>query len=145
MPIKDATDYGALDSYIAGRIRNLERAVVHQFMYAAEAAVTACRRRHTYKDRTGNLTSSIGAVVSVDGRIVGKTDFNQVLAGAEGPSKGLDLARSVAEGFPDKIALVLVAGMEYAVYVMNRGYAVIEPGILELGRILPILMNQLSH
>ena len=146
MPIVDRTDYpGDVDIPVARWLERLERAVVHQLMYAAEACVAKARLSHTYRDRTGNLTSSIGAVVAVDGRVVGSTDFDRILSADGGPTDGREYATRIAAGFPGKIALVVVAGERYALYVSNRGYDVIDSAKLEARQILPLLMAQLSR
>lgn len=144
MPITDETDYGAVDRYMEEHIERFIRAVEHQFVYAGESAVAVARQSHTYKDRTGNLTSSIGYVVAVDGKVTHESDFNKVLDGDQGPAKGRALAQSIAEQFPEGVTLVVVAGMDYAIYVANRGFDVIDSGYLNTRALLPVLMRQLK-
>lgn len=73
----------------------------------------------TYTDRTGNLRSSIGAVMQADGNKVMETPFNQVSAGgSQGSSAGRTLANeTLAEHRDSPFSLIVVAGMDYASYV----------------------------
>lgn len=86
--------------------------------------------RHTphYIDWTANLRSSIGYVVTMDGHIVSSSNFAQVKGkegdGKQGSDQGKDYAKQLARKMPQGIALIVVAGMNYAVYVQRRGYDV---------------------
>lgn len=78
-----------------------------------------------FKDQTGNLRSSIGFKVFVDGRPVSE-NYKQVLNGSEGIEKGKALADSVgAQCGQNQIMLVVTAGMEYAIHVESLGRDVI--------------------
>lgn len=77
-----------------------------------------------YTDRTGNLRSSIGYVVSLDGEVVEEGGFRN-LGGAEGPGIGRAKAYDLALG-TQGLALILVAGMEYAQYVADKGFNVLD-------------------
>ncbi len=69
-----------------------------------------------YTDRTGNLRSSTGYVVVVNGNIA-KTNFE----GTTGASKGEQFAAEIAGNHKDGHALIVVAGMDYALAVESRG------------------------
>ena len=79
-----------------------------------------------FEDRTGNLRSSIGYIIVLNGRVVQETVYQSV--------KGTDREKGVrvAKQFMDEIAksdglrLYGVAGMEYADEVESRGYNVIS-------------------
>lgn len=76
----------------------------------------------SYKDQTGNLTSSIGYVIVVDGAIVDEYGFQPYQSTAtEGTDKGLEYARQIASSFPDGIVVIVSAGMDYAAYVEYKG------------------------
>ena len=69
-----------------------------------------------FKDRTANLRSSIGYAVYYDGRqITGSYEGTP-----EGTSQGQKLADQAAKGTRG-YALVVTAGMYYAVYVESKG------------------------
>lgn len=78
-----------------------------------------------FEDHTGNLRSSIGFKLFVDGVSV-REDYKLVLNGREGMEKGRALADEVGQRCKtDQIMLVVTAGMEYAIYVESKGRDVI--------------------
>lgn len=79
-----------------------------------------------FNDRTGNLRSSIGYLIMKDGELV-TDDFEESQRGTDkttGRSKGLEYAKEVSVSMKGYL-LVVVAGMEYAMYVEGLGYDVI--------------------
>jgi len=78
----------------------------------------------SFNDKTGNLRSSIGYSVFLNGKQV-SGNFTAVKGGSEGKSIGQSLAKSIGsllKGF----SLVIVAGMDYAQEVEARGKDVIS-------------------
>ncbi len=75
--------------------------------------------RGDYVDRTGNLRSSIGYFILINGRI-----FNQKL---DGTQEGISAAIQALNDVPNKSGyqLIGVAGMDYASHVESKGYNVI--------------------
>ena len=74
-----------------------------------------------FKDHTANLRSSIGYAVYYDGRqITGSYEGTP-----EGTQQGQNLANKAAEGTRG-FALVVTAGMYYAVYVESKGRDVLS-------------------
>lgn len=101
---------------------------------SGEYFVKLARESKTYRDDTNNLRSSIGYVIVKDGAILIE-DFKisgtgTGSDGAEGLAKGKMLAVSIASKV-NGIALVCVAGMNYAVHVENNGYEVISSSTLQ--------------
>lgn len=96
---------------------------VRALRYVGEQAVTYARSipdpEHGgkgFKDRTANLRSSIGYAVYYNGeQITGSYEGTP-----EGTSQGQNLANKAAEGTRG-FALVVTAGMYYAVYVESKG------------------------
>lgn len=93
------------------------------------------KNTNTYTDRTKNLRSSIGYVIYRDGVFV-KSNFSSDGSGAEGTgesgtTKGLREANEAAKNFTDGYVCVLVAGMDYAVYVESKGYDVVSGSWLQ--------------
>lgn len=72
-------------------------------------------------DHTGNLRSSIGMAVYADGELMAKSAFQQVSApegdGTQGKETGEKMIQDIAKSYGKSVALVIVAGMEYASYV----------------------------
>lgn len=74
-----------------------------------------------FQDQTGNLRSSIGFKVFVDGNQVIE-DYKLVKNGTAGVEKGKSLADSVGSSCEEgKAMLVVTVGMEYAVHVESLG------------------------
>jgi hypothetical protein len=110
-------------------------ATVEALKDVGEAFITDCRDIRTYKDQTGNLRSSCGYLIMVNGRIV-QGAFDAGTSGA-GRRKGRDYARKIALQFPgNRILFVGVAGMEYAVYVEANGLDVITGSSLSAKKLL---------
>lgn len=98
----------------------------------------------SFKDWTGNLRSSIGFIVTYQGKILHK-DFEQSAKGTDkktGVRTGLSLAKSLIPG--RGISLIVVAGMEYAMYVESKGYDVITGSSLDAERTLKQVMKAIS-
>lgn len=129
---------------LAKQAARLERALLRQFLVAGEMCVETARLNRSYTDRTGNLTSSIGYIVAVDGRIRKISDFYVVKQGAQGQKEGKAYARELVKNFPKGYVLIIVAGMEYAAYVADKGYDVIDSAELQAQTLVPQLLRQLK-
>ncbi len=96
--------------------------------YEGENFINNARDNNTYKDRTGNLRSSIGYIVLYDGIEVCK-NIEMAKNGSDGLT-GIMEAKSFAEeiafDYPFGWVLVCFAGMNYAAAVESRGYDVIS-------------------
>ena len=86
---------------------------------AGEQFVKIAREEGSYKDRTGNLRSSIGYVIISDGTIL-EYAFQKAGEGSEG-DKGVDvgyeLAKKISTSYTTGMVLIGVAGMNYALAV----------------------------
>lgn len=108
------------------RMSDMKSACLEELCVAGEQAVNAARIGGSYTDRTGNLRSSTGYVVVDDGRIVRMSGFEPVKDTAtEGGQSGRSYAEELAAQFSTGMVLILVAGMDYATYVNDRGYDVL--------------------
>lgn len=144
MPIRQITPMSEIDRYTEQRLRGLEQAVIRTLAYCGELCLNVARSTNSYKDQTGNLRSSIGYVVAVDGRIVSQSDFQTIKKGGQGSKQGAGFAKQLVRRFPKGICLIVVAGMEYAVHVKNRGYDVLDSSELTADRIVPSMLKQLG-
>ena len=108
-------DFSDLKRQLDEKEQKAKDAILKAFSSAGERAVERARNTKTYKDVTGNLTASIGYGVVRNGELL---DYG-----------GL---REVAPTVNADIALIIVAGMEYAVYVERKGYVVLDGGTLEV-------------
>ena len=94
-----------------------------------------------FEDQTGNLRSSIGYVVFVDGVAV-HSFYEEVKGGAEGAKAGQRLSAKIGEG-SSGVCLVVTAGMNYATYVESRGRDVIASAEQLAKRELPRMLEKL--
>jgi len=144
MAIEDNTDYNALLKDINQKAERANRAIVYTLQYIAEVLVREARMKGNYTDQTGNLRSSIGAIILLDGEIVSRTGFEVVKGGGNGANDGLAYAQSIATRYPRGIALVVVAGKDYAAHVTARGLDVLKSAVLEAETLVPRMMKQLK-
>lgn len=89
--------------------------------YCGEYAVKIAREEGKYNDITGNLRSSIGYAILKDGRII-QQDHQEGPRGTDrktGVQDSKRLVLSVAKELKAGYALVVVAGMDYALFVEN--------------------------
>lgn len=97
-------------------------AIVYRLYEIGLSAVNTIRQNHAYLDQTGNLTSSVGCAVVVEGEIMQISDFEAIKpTGEQGAQEGRSYVQSLASQFPQDITLIVVAGMNYAAYVERRG------------------------
>lgn len=144
MPIRQITPMSEIDRYTEQKLKGLEQAVIRTLTYCGELCLNVARSTNSYKDQTGNLRSSIGYVVTVDGRIVNQSDFETVKKGGDGSKQGAAFAKQLVRRFPKGICLIVVVGMDYAVHVKNRGYDVLDSSELTADRIVPYMLKQLG-
>ena len=144
MPIKRLTPTTEIDRYIAGRVEAIKKALVYNLCAVGEQVLNAARLTNSYKDQTGNLRSSIGYVVSVDGEIVQMSSFDNVKEGREGSREGKEYAMQLVRNFPQGIVLIVVAGMNYASYVSAKGYDVLDSSELLADKLVPQMLQQLG-
>lgn len=144
MPIRQTTPQSEITSYIEKRLRMLEMAIVRNFCVIGERCANAARTSHTYTDQSGNLTSSIGYAVSIDGRLVQISSFNKVLNGEQGATDGQEYVEQLIRKYPSGIVLIVVAGMNYAAYVSDKGYDVIDSAESLAEQQIPRMLKQLG-
>lgn len=111
-----------IDATFKALLAEVDRQLIESLTRVGEEAVKLAKMippERGFKDRTGNLRSSIGYVVLVDGKPV-NVAFAAVKGGHAGVNEGQRLALQVGsktEGY----ALIVVAGMAYAVHVESKG------------------------
>lgn len=96
------------------------KAFINAFAYIGETFINKARRQGTYTDRTGNLRSSVGYVILIDGKIY----QGRFTGTAEGEADSIALALAIGGKLPG-IVLICMAGMAYAAAVESKGYDVI--------------------
>lgn len=115
-----------------------EKCVAHAKAIPAEIGFT---------DQTGNLRSSIGYVVFRNGVAIHRS-YEAVQSGGEGVRAGMELAEKVGAKYKSGLALVVTAGMDYALCLEARGRDVLTSAEMlakwELPRMTAELKNSIT-
>ena len=166
------TPLSEIDAYVDAGIDRTLQAVISMFTDIGLQCITEARDHPGYMDQTGNLRSSIGFAVVVDGKIVTKSGFTQVQGrgenmalvryktkagkevkfwakgksgdGSEGVRQGEQLLDKLASEHSTGICLIVAAGMDYAVYVEGMGKNVLTSASLLADRLVPQMLEQLG-
>ncbi len=145
MKVTVNTPKGSFKDFAAGAVADAAGKVIDFLADTGERAVEDMRLKGSYTDRSGNLRSSVGYVVAVNGETVRSGGFTPVSAGGmPGAAKGKSYAESLVSRRPDKTVLVLVAGMAYAEYVQDKGFNVTMSGEILAERLLSSLADKLK-
>ncbi len=145
MPIRLTTPLTKIQAYIDRAPELIEKAVVSVLTDVGEQCIIEARDNGSYMDQTGNLRSSIGYAVVVGGRIVTTKVVEQVKEGTAGKPAAESLLSALATEHSDEdVCLIVVAGMNYAVYVEGRGLNVLTSAELLAGRAVPSMLEQLG-
>lgn len=146
MGIRQLTPIEEVNEYLLENIDRIEQRIVRNLSFVGESCLTAARSTNSYKDRTGNLRSSIGYVIVKNGKII-KQEIHEAGSGDDrktGVSEGEKFMREIVRQFPEGIALIVVAGMNYAGYVSAKGYDVLDSAELLAEQLVPQIMTQLG-
>lgn len=157
MPIRVVTPKGLIGEAIREMQERVRRVLIRNLAYVGEQVVNTARNlpsppatmagkphKPNYIDWSANLRSSIGYVLAEDGKIVSESSFEPVKGGEEGARKGRDFAESLAKEHDKGLVLIVVAGMEYARYVANKGYDVLDSAELLAKKLVPEISRQLK-
>lgn len=144
MGLKANIDMAGIHKFMEGKVRIIESEIVRRLQYLGEECVNMARQNHAYMDQTGNLTSSIGYVVTSSGTIINQSDFNIIKSGNDGNLQGISLASDLARNHSNGFALIVVAGMNYAKYVEAMGLDVLSSSELIATKEVPKIMKELK-
>lgn len=118
----------------------VEEATIYMLRYLGEELAAYAKDLHSYTDRTGNLTNSIGYAVVRRGTIIHRG--GNTLPG-DGDDAALKAATAYARTLDGTFSLIIVAGMNYAAYVEAKGYNVILPAELRAKTEVPKAMDHI--
>lgn len=127
-------------------LNEIEKKQIAQLQRLGEMCLVEARTNKGYMMQTGALLSSTGYEVFVDGVAI-HSQFDAA-SGAEsnaaetGIKSGQSIAESIGKGTKG-IALVVVAGMNYAAYVEAKGYNVLSSAEHLAERELPRMLEKL--
>lgn len=125
MSLEVTTPIGEIQQYIEEQLALKVEALIDKLSYIGEGALRIARERGSYTDRTGNLRSSTGYVIAVDGEVIARAGF------CTKDEDGAAFAEQLARTTEGKAVLVVCAGMNYATYVSARGYDVLDSAEIE--------------
>lgn len=160
MPVKVEYNIEGLKAEITDAVMREIPDVVKVLQYVGEMCVNEARTKGNYMDRTGNLRSSTGYIIVVGGEIVDDGGFQVIqgthtsksgdvstFSGDEGAKKGREYAETLAATIEEnQIALIVVAGMEYAKYVESKeNYEVLSSAELLAKNVIPGMLNRLFN
>jgi hypothetical protein len=146
MAIKPTFTKADLQKRFDAFVDMVQQKQIARLQQLGEMCLTEARMNKGYMMQTGALTSSTGYTIFVDG-VALHTQFDAA-SGAEsnaaqvGMKTGESLAESVGKQTKG-VALVVVAGMNYAAYVEAKGYNVLSSAEHLAQRELPRLMDKL--
>jgi hypothetical protein len=126
--------------------RVVERRVIERMQYLGEECTTIARSilpQFGFMDRTGNLRSSIGYMVFVNGQAV-RSSYSVVKNGSDGAAQGEALARKIGAKYRKGVALVVTAGMNYAAAVEAKGRDVLTSAELYAEQQAPKIIKKLK-
>lgn len=125
MSFQRTGDWNKVQGILELQLRRVEDAIGFNFRVIGEGSVNHARKHGSYTDQTGNLRNSIGYVIAFDGKII-ECEFKR--------SSGItDKAAFLVDNkIHDMLAgdtgytLLVIAGMNYARSVENRGKNVLS-------------------
>lgn len=145
MGISSQIQIDEINAQIKRRIEAAEKVIINTLKYIGEMCVNEARNNGDYIDRTGNLRSSIGYVVLLNGSIV-EENFQKAPRGtdrAKGVSNAQKFVRELMDDSKYGAVLIVVAGMNYASYVETRRNVLASAQLLA-ERETPRMMKELG-
>ncbi|MEG0929900.1 hypothetical protein [Algoriella sp.] len=113
---------------------------IRAYLYLGENVVAHAKQSVGFTDQSGNLRSSIGYVLFVNGQVYKEFYEGQALGTSEGKQFARELA-SKAKRAP--LVLVFTAGMNYAYSVESRGYNVLTASENYTKQVADIIIKQM--
>lgn len=125
--IVSKTDFRKLNAKLSMTKKEITDFILFRFEQIGEEAVKIAREKTwedgSFHDVTGNLRSSIGYVILIDGKIHKGSNFEAIPGkkgdGTKGSAVGQSFISKLQSKFPWGIVLIICAGMEYAAFVEN--------------------------
>lgn len=108
------------DTLTAGAQAKL-RVIVNVLCNVGEQCIIEARNNGDYEDQTGNLRSSIGYAVLMNGQVIQSDHVEKIKNGDEGVSEGIKyLQTRIKKARKKGVCLIVTAGMNYADYVETK-------------------------
>jgi hypothetical protein len=121
MSCRMLTPIRVIDKHIKASADVKLRVMANALCYVGEQCIAEARNGGTYTDRTGNLRSSIGYAVLINGKVLKYEQVEKTLNGNEGLTQGQKyLQERVKKAKSKGVMLIVTAGMNYAEYVETK-------------------------
>lgn len=121
MPGRMITPLKVVDTVLTQAAKNKTEVLLDVLCNVGEQCIIEARENGDYTDRTGNLRSSIGYAVLLDGKVIQQGQANKVRNGDKGLSEGLSYLKArIAKASKKGVVLIVTAGMNYAEYVETK-------------------------
>ena len=150
--MKMTTPMSDIEAYIKSETEKNLKKIVTTLSYVGDEVVKGIRTGEysNWNDQTGNLRSSIGYIIVVDGVPVTLSNFAEVSGPKEGPRDGSQTGRSFAQSlcslYRSGIALIVVAGMEYASRVEKlENKTVLAQGEIEARKMINEMVEEINR
>ena len=125
--------------------QNAKKAALETLDFVGLECIKEARQNGRYKDRTGNLRSSIGYVVLDNGKVVKKSGFDKVKTTAKKAKReSQSYINSIVNSYQNGLVLIVIAGMKYATYVEARGYNVLNSSEVLAKMLVPQMLKELD-
>ena len=123
-------------------LNEIEKKQIARLQRLGEMCLVEARTNKGYMMQTGALLSSTGYEIFVDGVAIHSQFDAESNAAETGIKSGQSIAETIGKGTKG-IALVVVAGMNYAAYVEAKGYNVLSSAEHLAERELPRMLEKL--
>ena len=153
MGVTMTTPMSEIRAYLEREAKKSLHQVIAILTYVGETVVNEIRTSDIseWNDQTGNLRSSIGYIISVDGVPTAVSKFEPVdgplkhTTTEDGSANGMAYAQTLATLYPKGIALIVVAGMSYASYVeAMENKIVLAGGEIRAKQLVTEMLNRLK-
>lgn len=142
-----AVNTNVIDAYIDRMVSEIDVKIVRKLLEVGERCVNRARiteeKGKDYTDKSGNLRGSVGYILVANGVIINEGGFEPVKGATEGPEAGRNLAHRLVKDYPQFYVLIVVAGMQYASFVSDKGYDVLDSAELLAEKLLNDFKNKL--
>ena len=140
MPGRTTKPIRVVGDYLTAEANAKLQVIANVLCYVGEQCIIEARNGGTYTDQSGNLRSSIGYAVLLNGQVIQSDCVDKIKNGDEGVSEGQKyLQYRIKKASKKGIVLIVTAGMNYAEYVEAKKYIVLSSAELKA----PVLVKQL--
>lgn len=121
MPGRMTTKIRVVTDNLNAGVQARIRVIVNVLCDVGEQCIIEARNNGDYEDQTGNLRSSIGYAVLMNGQVIQSDHVEKIKNGDEGVSEGIKYLQSrIKKASKKGVRLIVTAGMNYAEYVETK-------------------------